>query len=112
MASSTSAAGPQLYSYMAILPDFEDSKRMDVRPIHLEDAKKSHAQGILQEGGALFAGDLAKEDGSAKMNGSFMLFKAENLEKAREWLEADIYAKGGAWDMSKAQIYSVKVAQH
>lgn len=46
-----------------------------------------------EEGGALFTGDLAKEDGSAKMSGSFMLFKAENLEKAREWLEADIYAK-------------------
>lgn len=67
---------------------------------------------IAVEGGAVFSDDQAKEDGSAKMAGSWMLFKAENMEKAREWLENDIYTKGGAWDMSKVQIFSVARAPH
>lgn len=66
----------------------------------------------IVEGGATFSGDQAKEDGLAKMNGSWMLFHAENMEKAREWLENDIYTKGGAWDMSKVQIFSIARAKH
>jgi uncharacterized protein YciI len=64
------------------------------------------------EGGATFSDDKAKEDGSAQMNGSWLVFKAENMEKAREWLQNDIYTKGGAWDMSKVQIFSIARASH
>ena len=32
------------------------------------------------------------------MTGSFMLFYAENIDKAREMLENDIYTKGGESD--------------
>ena len=46
------------------------------------------------------------------MAGSFMLYRADNIEQARQMLEDDIYTKGGAWDMSKAEIFSVGRASH
>lgn len=67
---------------------------------------------VAVEGGATFSADQAKEDGTAKMNGSWLIFHAENMEKAREWLENDIYTTGGAWDMSKVEIYSIARAKH
>lgn len=35
------------------------------------------------------------------MTGSWFLLREESLDKARERLSQDIYATGGAWDMSK-----------
>lgn len=46
------------------------------------------------------------------MAGSWMLFKAENIEKAREWLANDIYTTGGVWDMAKTQVFSVAKPAH
>lgn len=88
---------------------------MTVRPQHLEDAAKSYKEGTLSmaiidllvsgnpllrpsrtvcppvvEGGGTFSSDQALEDGKAKVNGSWMFFHAENMEKAREWLENDV----------------------
>ena len=42
------------------------------------------------EAGAIFSEDKAKNSPDTKMTGSWMFFHAENMEKAREWLENDI----------------------
>lgn len=42
------------------------------------------------EAGAIFSDDKAKNNPDTKMTGSWMFFQAENMEKAREWLENDI----------------------
>ena len=104
---------------------------MAVREQHLANARTSFAEGTLSalafaalltrtsaemrsqvEGGAFFNDDKAKNDPNTKMAGSWLLIHAENIEKAREWLMEDIYTKGGAWDPSKFQIYSVARAKH
>lgn len=44
------------------------------------------------------------------MTGSWMLIREESLTAARARLEGDIYVTGGAWDMSKATITPVAIA--
>ncbi|GAA5969453.1 hypothetical protein JCM21900_006503 [Sporobolomyces salmonicolor] len=90
----------QLNTYLATLPDFEDSKRMQVRPQHLKDAAVGHENGWIVQAGATFA-----DDSKTKMTGSWFLLREETLEKARERLSKDVYVTGGAWDMSKASYY-------
>ncbi|GAA6010312.1 hypothetical protein JCM10207_005169 [Rhodosporidiobolus poonsookiae] len=94
-------------TYLATLPDFEDSKRMEVRPQHLKDAAEGHANGWIIKAGATF-----NDDSKSKMTGSWFLLREETLEKARERLSRDVYVTGGAWDMSKATITPVAVAKH
>ncbi|GAA5831429.1 hypothetical protein JCM11251_004022 [Rhodosporidiobolus azoricus] len=94
-------------TYLATLPDLEDSKRMEVRPQHLKDAAVGHENGWIIKAGATF-----NDDTKSKMTGSWFLMREETLEKARERLSKDVYVTGGAWDMSKATITSVAVAKH
>lgn len=47
--------------------------------------------------GATFAG----EHGSSAMSGSWFLLRERSLEQARDRLSRDVYAKHGAWEMSK-----------
>lgn len=104
---------PELGTYLALLPDFiEGSKRMDVRPIHLEHAAAGHANGWIVQAGATFGNDPVADGTAPKMTGSWFLLREESLEKARERLSRDIYVTGGAWDMSKATITAVAVAKH
>lgn len=37
------------------------------------------------------------------MTGSWFCLREESLDKARERLSKDVYATGGAWDMSKVR---------
>ncbi|GAA5988378.1 hypothetical protein JCM11641_005455 [Rhodosporidiobolus odoratus] len=94
-------------TYLATLPDFGQSKRMEVRPQHLEDAAVGHANGWIIKAGATF-----NDDSKSKMTGSWFLLREESMEKARERLSRDVYVTGGAWDMSKATITPVAVAKH
>ncbi|TNY19282.1 hypothetical protein DMC30DRAFT_400877 [Rhodotorula diobovata] len=114
---STSAQNPwadplpkpaeELKTYLATLPDFADSKRMEVRPTHLEHAAVGWKNGWIVKAGATFA-----DDERTKMTGSWFCLREESLDKARERLSKDVYATGGAWDMSKATITPVAVAKH
>ncbi|ORY72745.1 hypothetical protein BCR35DRAFT_307520 [Leucosporidium creatinivorum] len=98
----------QLGTYLAVLPDFtEGSKRMDVRPIHLEHAKAGNKHGWIISAGATFEGEAG-----SKMTGSWFLIREESLEKARERLSKDVYVLGGAWDLSKATFTAVAIAKH
>lgn len=48
--------------------------------------------------GATFAGDEQKQ-----MTGSFFLMREVSLDAARARLARDVYATGGAWDLSKVR---------
>ncbi|CAD6569163.1 MAG: hypothetical protein CYPHOPRED_003116 [Cyphobasidiales sp. Tagirdzhanova-0007] len=111
--SSNTSDSPKLYTYLCLLPDFaEGSKRMSVRPQHRANAKKHREEGSLINSGATFSEDISKStDGVGKMDGTWMLIRAESLEKAREFVSDDVYATGGAWDLSKATIRSIAYAQ-
>ncbi|GAA5853503.1 hypothetical protein JCM8547_002483 [Rhodosporidiobolus lusitaniae] len=97
----------ELNTYLCTMPDFEDSKRMDVRPQHLKDAAAGHENGWIIKAGATFLDDTRQ-----KMTGSWFLLREESAEKARERLSKDVYVTGGAWDMSKATITPVAIAKH
>ncbi|BGP12984.1 hypothetical protein JCM10213_006622 [Rhodosporidiobolus nylandii] len=97
----------EYHTFLAILPDFEDSKRMEVRPQHLKDAAVGHANGWIIKAGATFS-----DDTRTKMTGSYFVMREISSEKARERLSKDVYVTGGAWDMSKATITPVAVAKH
>lgn len=49
------------------------------------------------------AGATFSDDTRTKMTGSWYLLREESVEKARERLSRDVYAKGGAWDMSRVR---------
>ncbi|GAA5996215.1 hypothetical protein JCM5350_004103 [Sporobolomyces pararoseus] len=100
-------AAEEMPTFLCVIPDLPDSKRMSVRPQHLEDAAVGHANGWIVKAGATFS-----DDTRSKMTGSWFLLREENSEKARERLSKDIYVTGGAWDMEKATITPVAVAKH
>ncbi|GAA5979942.1 hypothetical protein JCM10908_001472 [Rhodotorula pacifica] len=98
----------ELNTYLASLPDFQEgSKRMSIRPKHLEHAAEGFKLGWIVQAGATFT-----DDTRTKMTGSWFLLREETLEKARERLAQDVYATDGAWDMSRATITPVAVAKH
>ncbi|KAG0664214.1 hypothetical protein C6P46_001678 [Rhodotorula mucilaginosa] len=98
----------ELNTYLANLPDFtHDSKRMSIRPKHLEHAAEGFKLGWIVKAGATFA-----DDSRTQMTGSWFLLREESLDKARERLSQDVYATDGAWDMSKATITPVAIAKH
>ncbi|GAA5872456.1 hypothetical protein JCM16303_004526 [Sporobolomyces ruberrimus] len=97
----------EMSTFLAVLPDLPDSKRMSVRPQHLKDAAVGHANGWIVKAGATFS-----DDSRSKMTGSWFLLREESSDKARERLSKDVYVTGGAWDMDKATITPVAVAKH
>ncbi|GAA6010306.1 hypothetical protein JCM10207_005166 [Rhodosporidiobolus poonsookiae] len=92
--------------YHGVLPDFEvGSKRLEVRTAHIEYARVAYKRGWIVAGGAIFS-----DDSQSTMTGSWILFRALSLADARARLEQDIYATGGAWDMSRAELRCVAQA--
>ncbi|KAL8286723.1 hypothetical protein RQP46_004262 [Phenoliferia psychrophenolica] len=102
----------EMGTYLANLPDFAESKRMSVRPTHLEHAAVGHTTGWIVSAGALFSNDPAATGETPAMAGSWMLIREVSKEAALARLGRDIYTVGGAWDMSKATISAVAVAKH
>ncbi|GAA6060388.1 hypothetical protein JCM10212_004641 [Sporobolomyces blumeae] len=97
----------EMNTFLCVVPDFADSKRMSVRPQHLKDAAVGHEKGWIVKAGATFS-----DDTRTKMTGSWFLLREETSDKARARLAQDIYVAGGAWDMDKATITPVAVAKH
>ncbi|CAL1711987.1 unnamed protein product [Somion occarium] len=87
--------------FVVYAPDYPDpecvSRRLSVRPSHLENASKLKEQGLLKIGGAMITPETYKTD-QKKMAGSVMIFSANTLEEVRELIENDIYYKGNVWD--------------
>ncbi|GAA6035275.1 hypothetical protein JCM8097_008794 [Rhodosporidiobolus ruineniae] len=94
--------------YHGWLPDFDGgrSKRLEVRRAHIEYAQVAFQRGWIVAGGAIFADDTSRTD----MVGSWILYRALDLDDAKQRLSQDIYATGGAWDMSKAVISPIAQA--
>ncbi|GAA6013604.1 hypothetical protein JCM11491_002723 [Sporobolomyces phaffii] len=97
----------EMATFLCVVPDLPDSKRMSVRPQHLQDAAVGHANGWIVKAGATFS-----DDSRSTMTGSWFLLREESSDKARARLSKDIYVTGGAWDMDKATITPVAVAKH
>ncbi|GAA6000420.1 YciI family protein [Rhodotorula paludigena] len=92
--------------FQGILPDFETgSRRMECRPAHIIYAKVAYQRGWIISGGAIF-----RDEDSTEMVGSHIIFRALNLQHAKEMLAQDVYATGGAWDLSKAELRPVAIA--
>lgn len=109
-----------------LTPDRSPACSLDVRPTHLAHAAVGHKQGwigpsplprplslapALADAGyqrhpltpAVTAGATFADDARTKMTGSWFCLREESLAKARERLSRDVYATGGAWDMSKVR---------
>ncbi|KAK4054751.1 hypothetical protein OIV83_000675 [Microbotryomycetes sp. JL201] len=95
----------ELPVWLAVVPDVKDSKRLEIRQQHLENAKAAFKHGWMLQGGATFEA----EHGS-RMTGSFVLIRGESASHVKELLSKDIYTTGGAWDVEKATITAVVVA--
>jgi len=89
----------EMNAYVAIIPDLADSKRMEVRPMHLAGAAPGHESGWIVQGGATFT-----DDTKTKMSGSYMIIREVSIEAVKARLARDIYATAGAWELSKATI--------
>ncbi|OJJ87091.1 uncharacterized protein ASPGLDRAFT_32819 [Aspergillus glaucus CBS 516.65] len=99
-------SAPAKKEFLCICPDKPGviDKRLEVRPQHLENAKKSVSEGSLVLGGAMFNDSHPKEGETPSFKGSAMMLLAENEEEARKLLENDVYTKNGVWDIENVQI--------
>jgi len=105
----------KVFTYLAIIKDFPDSKRLAVRPLHLAGGAIAKEKGWFATAGATLRDDLATSpdpDEKALMNGSWLLVRAPSLEDARERLGRDIYSwpESHAWDISTLQLTPVLTA--
>ncbi|BGP21872.1 hypothetical protein JCM10295v2_000747 [Rhodotorula toruloides] len=96
-----------LKTYLVIVSDVVESKRVEVRAQHLEEARSAFANGWFIEAGATFA-----DDSRTKMTGSYLLMRGESPKEIKARLSKDIYSEGGVWDVTNAQITPVFRAKH
>ncbi|KAI0343502.1 hypothetical protein BDW22DRAFT_1328402 [Trametopsis cervina] len=93
--------------FVLYAPDHTDadapSRRLAVRPKHIEAGKQLYADGVHRLGGAMISPDTYQTD-SKKMVGSFLIFEAESIEAVREIVEKDVYWTGNVWDKEKLAI--------
>ncbi|KAF9122800.1 hypothetical protein BG015_005469 [Linnemannia schmuckeri] len=96
--SVSATANAAKNQFIVIARDFTDpeafTRRLNVRPKHLVDAKELKKSGKLQIGGAL----LTDHSESGKMIGSIMIFQAEDAEEVRQLVEKDYYVTDKVWE--------------
>ncbi|OAL32796.1 hypothetical protein AYO20_07753 [Fonsecaea nubica] len=97
--------------WLVIVPDHPNAldKRLAVRPQHLSALTPKIEAGIVVFGGATLSKHPAEGE-TPDMTGSAMLIKANTEQEVKELLANDAYTKGGAWDVSKAQIFPFRCA--
>lgn len=79
-------------------------RRLSVREVHLQNAKK-----MVESGRLLFASALL--DNNENMNGSIMFCDYDSEEELRaEWLGNEPYMTGNVWE--KVIIKRAKIAKH
>ena len=76
-------------------------RRMSVRPVHLEGARKLKANGQFILGGAML-----NEEG--KMIGSTMVLQFETKEHLQQWIDSEPYIIEKVWE--KIDIHLFRVA--
>jgi hypothetical protein len=99
------------YEYLVQIPDFPNAldKRLAVRPQHLKDVTPKVNAGKVVMGGATLSKQPAEGE-QPDMTGSVMIIKADSEQEVRDQIEADVYTKGGAWDVKNAKIWAFKSA--
>lgn len=94
-----------MQQYLITAYDFTDAgaleRRLQVRPIHLDGARKLKANGNFVIGGAML-----NEDG--KMIGSTMVVQFETEAELEAWKREEPYITQGVWD--RVEIKPFKVA--
>jgi uncharacterized protein len=66
-------------------------RRMNVRPFHLEGAKK-----LKENGNFVIGGAMLNEEG--KMIGSTMILQFESPEEFQHWIDTEPYIQQGVWE--------------
>ena len=89
--------------YLVIAYDNEGAleKRLEVRDVHVESAKKLMSEGKIVQAGALIEDE--------KMVGSTLMIDFETEDEINEWLENEPYVQNGVWNMEEFQIVPVKL---
>lgn len=75
--------------------------RLEVRPFHLEGARKLKENGNFVLGGAML-------DNDGKMIGSTMIVQFETIEDRDEWIAKEPYIQQGVWQ--RWEIFPFRVA--
>ena len=93
-----------MQQYVIIAQDGTDEnaldRRMEVRPFHLEGAKKLKENNNFVIGGAML-------DEAGKMNGSVMILQFETDEEFKNWYENEPYIKGKVWQKIEVKPFRV-----
>ena len=84
--------------YAIIAQDIENSlsKRMEARPSHVARLKELKDEGRLILAGPHPSIDVS-EPGEAGFSGSLVVAEFDDLQKAREWADADPYFAAGVY---------------
>ncbi|KAJ5904679.1 uncharacterized protein N7473_001595 [Penicillium subrubescens] len=104
--SRTMATAGKKKEFLCIMPDRPNvlELRRKIKGGHYEGIQPLITGGKLVDGGAIFA-EHPQEGKDAQFLGSVVVYTGENVEKVRELINSDIYAKSGVWDLEKVQIY-------
>lgn len=76
-------------------------RRQNIRPFHLEGAKKLKANGNFIIGGAML-------DENGNMKGSTMIVEFSNEEELKKWMDEEPYITQGVWQ--KIEVHPFRVA--
>jgi uncharacterized protein len=84
--------------YAIIAQDIENSlsKRIEARPIHIARLNELKDEGRLILAGPHPSIDVS-EPGEAGFSGSLVVAEFDDLQKAREWADADPYVDAGVY---------------
>ncbi|EMD68354.1 hypothetical protein COCSADRAFT_33285 [Bipolaris sorokiniana ND90Pr] len=108
----SSTSQQPLQEWLVIVPDHKEalSKRLAVRPKHLEGMKGDREDFWLW-GGAMLEEPIQPGDTNPpKMKGSACLIGAATREEVVERLKNDVYVQGGVWNWDEVQIIPFKSA--
>jgi uncharacterized protein len=75
-------------------------RRMNIRPFHLEGAKK-----LKENGNFIIGGAMLNDDG--KMIGSTMILQFENPEELQHWIDSEPYIQQGVWEKFEVKPFRV-----
>ena len=75
-------------------------RRMNVRPFHLEGAKK-----LKEDGNFIIGGAMLNEEG--KMIGSTMILQFENLSELQNWIDNEPYLLQKVWEKFEVKPFRV-----
>ncbi|EIN14713.1 hypothetical protein PUNSTDRAFT_130340 [Punctularia strigosozonata HHB-11173 SS5] len=97
------------HHFIVYAPDSTDpealSRRLSVRPSHLENAKKQKEIGFQKIGGAMLTEDsLTASAADRKFVGSVMIFEASSIDEVKKAIYEDVYYVNNVWDHDKLVI--------